>query len=342
MKKNLKVLTVFIICIAMILSFVDCKRSGDSYVAQVGSLKITQDEYTYFLWDIRSQLEANAGLQDDKLRKEFWESKDGNQTKEEYAKELALEKAREYKILFDKAKAAGCTLDKKEITEINNGIDNNLRNLGTGKKAEKAYEELYGLSVEKMKSISKDLRIAGNFYNSELTKIQVSEEEIKKHYDENLQSYQAVTVKHVLFLTVDENSNEALPQGKQEEAKKNAEDILDRVKAGEDIGSLVKQYSQDTASKDTGGEYTFIRGQMMKEFEDWSFSAKVGDVGLVKTQYGYHVIRLQKILDFNDVKEMVKADTTAVKYADSIELWKKDSKYSLKKNDKVYNGIKLT
>jgi len=54
-----------------------------------------------------------------------------------------------------------------------------------------------------------------------------------------------------------------LPIEKQEEAKKKAEEILLKVKAGEDFASLAKQYSEDPGSKDTGGEYTFSKGQMV-------------------------------------------------------------------------------
>jgi peptidyl-prolyl cis-trans isomerase D len=62
-----------------------------------------------------------------------------------------------------------------------------------------------------------------------------------------------------------------------------------------DFAALAKQYSQDPGSKDSGGELGwFSRGRMVKEFEDAAFALKVGEISHpVKSQYGYHVIRLE-------------------------------------------------
>ncbi|MDP4089284.1 MAG: peptidylprolyl isomerase, partial [Bacillota bacterium] len=187
-----------------------------------------------------------------------------------------------------------------------------------------------------------NMSIIQKFYADQQTNTKMTDEELKKFYNDNLTKYQQVNVRQVLFLTIDQTTQQPLSQEKQDAAKKNAEDILKRVKAGEDIAALAKQYSEDPGSKDNGGEYTFPKGQMVKEFEDWSFSAKVGDVGLVKTQYGYHVIKLEKILGYDDVKDTVKTDAVANKVGAQIEEWKKDTKYTLKKNDSVYNTIKVS
>lgn len=77
-------------------------------------------------------------------------------------------------------------------------------------------------------------------------------------------------------------------------AKSTAENLYNRVKNGEDINKLAVEYSQDPSAKQNKGNMGwFTKGAMVKEFEEASFNAKVGDiVGPVKTQFGYHVIKV--------------------------------------------------
>lgn len=80
------------------------------------------------------------------------------------------------------------------------------------------------------------------------------------------------------------------------EAKAKAEEILVKVKAGEDFATLAKQYSQDTTASAGGDLGFFAKGKMVSEFENAAFALKVGEVsGLVKTVYGYHIIKVTEI-----------------------------------------------
>ena len=77
--------------------------------------------------------------------------------------------------------------------------------------------------------------------------------------------------------------------------KKQAEDVLAKVKGGADFAALATKISEDEASAAQGGELKpFGRdGAMVKEFEDAAFALKPGETsGLVKSQFGYHIIRV--------------------------------------------------
>ncbi len=106
-----------------------------------------------------------------------------------------------------------------------------------------------------------------------------------------------VNVRHILFSTVDTSSGEALSEEEIAKAKTNADDALksfnDGDKTEDSFAALAADLSEDTGSSSNGGLYeNVLPGQMVSEFNDWCFDAnrKPGDVEIVETQYGYHVM----------------------------------------------------
>lgn len=127
----------------------------------------------------------------------------------------------------------------------------------------------------------------------------VEDKEVKEFYDKNLQEFisgEEVKVSHILVNT-------------EEEAKK----LLVRIKKGEDFSKLAKSFSKDPGSAGKGGELGFIkRRQMVPEFEQVAFSLKKGEISnLVKTQFGYHIIKVTarkegEKSDYANVKDTIK------------------------------------
>lgn len=108
---------------------------------------------------------------------------------------------------------------------------------------------------------------------------------------------QTVTARHILFQTKDQNSGNDLSEEEIAKKKTQAEDVLKKFnegdKAEDSFAALANEYNEDTGSSSNGGLYEHIYpGQMVTEFNDWVFDAnrKAGDVELVETDYGYHII----------------------------------------------------
>ena len=120
------------------------------------------------------------------------------------------------------------------------------------------------------------------------SRTQISPQDIERSYKDNQQQYstpEQVRASHILLKT----------EGKDEAAvKKQAEELLAKVKAGADFADLAKKHSQDETSAAKGGDLDFFgKGQMVPEFDKVAFALPPGQISdLVKTQYGYHIIKV--------------------------------------------------
>lgn len=79
-----------------------------------------------------------------------------------------------------------------------------------------------------------------------------------------------------------------------EKIKQTAEDVLKRVKAGEDFAELAKKYSADKLSAEKGGELDYMaKANLVAPYADAAFSLKKGETSdLVKSEFGYHIIQV--------------------------------------------------
>lgn len=95
---------------------------------------------------------------------------------------------------------------------------------------------------------------------------------------------------------------------KSNKKKKQAEDIKKQLDDGANFSNLAVKYSDDTESKESGGSLGYIvKGQMDKDFDKAAFKLKPDEISdVVKTNYGYHIIKANKESDFNKHKEELK------------------------------------
>ncbi|PRD54281.1 peptidylprolyl isomerase [Sphingobacterium gobiense] len=97
----------------------------------------------------------------------------------------------------------------------------------------------------------------------------------------------SVKASHILLNTTAE--------GGIDKAQAKADSIKRLVQQGESFSALAIQFSLDEGSKINGGDLgTFPRGQMVPEFDEAVFSGKTGDVVVVNSRFGTHIIRIEK------------------------------------------------
>lgn len=138
---------------------------------------------------------------------------------------------------------------------------------------------------------SKISKGALNFLNSanvgDVSEVIVDADGIKllRLLESRVGTEQFVKASHILF-NLDEG---------EEVAKQKAEEVLRRVRAGEDFNTVAEFESQDPTAKDNRGDLGwFGKGAMVTEFENAAFGGNTGSiVGPIKTSFGYHIIKIE-------------------------------------------------
>ena len=148
------------------------------------------------------------------------------------------------------------------------------------------------------------------YYDAEIEKLVPTAEELEAYFAEHEEDYAAagvtkdgkyVDVRHILITpeggTTDESGNTTYTDEEWAACEAKAQEILDAWLAGEatedSFAALANEHSTDPGSNTNGGLYEDVYvGQMVEPFETWCFDEArvVGDTGLVKTTYGYHVM----------------------------------------------------
>ena len=151
---------------------------------------------------------------------------------------------------------------------------------------------------------------ANGYYAQIAQSFEPTDEQLDDYFEEHAEGYAAsgitkdtklVNVRHILVYPEGADGTNLATQEFSEEAwaasEKKAQEILDQFLAGdkteESFAALANEYSEDPGSNTNGGLYENVsEGEMVAAFNDWCFDAarQVGDTGIVKTNYGYHVM----------------------------------------------------
>ncbi|OOG71804.1 peptidylprolyl isomerase [Flavobacterium sp. A45] len=124
----------------------------------------------------------------------------------------------------------------------------------------------------------------------------------------------------------------------KEEAKTKAEEILAQVTANPDSFLMLAFTSSDDSSAQQGGDLGyFAQNAMVKPFNDFVFNNGIGKVGLVETQFGYHIIKV------TDKQDGIRLATVAQKIeaseATSDKAFTQATKFEMDAADKDFNKV---
>ncbi|EJQ12739.1 peptidylprolyl isomerase [Bacillus cereus] len=217
----------------------------------------------------------------------------------------------------------------------------------TEKELSKELRQTYGKSTLSQMMLNKAL----------LDKYEVSDEEAKKQVDaakEQMGDKFEVALEQVGLKNEDELKEKMKPEIALEKAiratvtdkdvkdnhkpemkvshilvkdEKTAKEVKEKINNGEDFTALAKQYSEDTGSKEQGGEIAgFAPGQTVKEFEEAAYKLDAGQVSEpIKTSYGYHIIKVtdkKELKPFDEVKDTIRKDLEQQRLQDATGKWK--------------------
>ena len=126
----------------------------------------------------------------------------------------------------------------------------------------------------------------------------------------------SVKARHILFAYAGSQSASSEVTRTKEEARREAYRVLRLARAkGADFAELARTYS-DGPSKNRGGDLGFFRrGDMVEAFNDYAFAKSIGSIGVVETDFGYHIIEVQEkedvVLIASVVKKIVPSEATS-------------------------------
>lgn len=264
-------------------------NEGAETVLTVNGDAVAADEYSgYMLYNMQyyASMYAQMGLTD------LWSNKDMAKSLGASMPEAAEQQAIFARVVMQKFNELGLKLSYNEQKEMASVRRNSIAN--TTKDAYLNQIAQFGFSDQTYQNfmyISQCYQALNDYYFGENGVNTPSDEDIQKYYEDNY-----ITAKHILITTVDPASGET--KRTDEEAKKEAQSILDRINAGEDFDTLMNQYSEDTGLSNNPNGYTFTEGQMLTEFYDGAKALAEDEVSeLVKSSYGYHIIKRVKLDD---------------------------------------------
>lgn len=250
---------------------VSCSAKKESVskdvVAIVNGENITNADYKRVFDQVKAQIESNPQYTKDIWNQDYQGKKFLDVIKENVLNNLIAEK-----LLVQEAIKNNITVTDKEIEE--------------------EYQKEQQISKDITKEDVKNYLLINKLFDQYTKDLKLTEEELKKYYEENKNQFEVVKASHILV-----------------QDEKTAEDIYNRLMKGEDFATLAKEYSIDTATKDQGGDLgEFPHGVMVPEFDEAVFSLKKGEISKpVKTDYGYHIIKSEGITlkPFEEVKDSI-------------------------------------
>lgn len=287
---------------------------NDEVVITVNDQEIMLSEINFWTYYYKSMYEGSYGISD-------WDMEMGEGlTLEDAIKDTIKGVSIQGVVMEDLANEYGLELSEEKKQEYMNQASTIYESF------DPAVMEQYGFDLETIESVMHQTGLSELVFEEMTKDVEIDEEALQTAVEADptyidimnvgVDNYSdQVRARHILISTVDQATNQPLEADAIAAAKEKAEDLLERAKDGEDFATLATENTEDPGSKETGGEYTFGRGQMVPEFEEAAFNLEEGEISdLVATSYGYHIIKLEeKIPSTPEQIEQVEATLDSIR-----------------------------
>lgn len=223
-------------------------------------------------------------------------------------------------------------LDKKypsteeEDKEIENQISQLKENYPDEETLKTVLQQYFGVNdVEELEEMLR-LEYKRNEAVEDYIANNLTDKEIEKYYEKNI--YGEVKASHILIIpSASDDATEEEIEEAEKQAKKTSEEVIKKLKKGEDFAKLAKKYSQEEATATNGGDLGYFElDEMVEEFANAVKELDINEYTKepVKTSYGYHVILKTAQKDkpkLKNVKEDIKEKITLQKLNEDPTLY---------------------
>ena len=326
-----KLICVIITAFLSLSLLAGCSGSSGDVVVNVKNETVTEGELLFFIANTVEGItnQYMSGMTDEQ-KKEYWQTEIDGKKPTDYIRESALSELIHYTVLSQAAKDSGITVSDSEVnTQFSKSYDGDIVS---------KLKEDYGVSKASIKAVLRKQILREKYIDRVVSKeegFEPSEEDLNKLFNENY-----LKAKHILVMTVDPNTNQPLDEEKIKEKEKLAENILSRLKRGEDFDKLMNEYSEDSGLQAYPEGYVFTEGEMVTEFYEGTKALEINQISeLVPSTYGYHIIKRTELLpaDIKDKEETVR-QTYKNNYITSLTDSLK-SKYEISQDDAKINAV---
>lgn len=290
------------ICLFFAALFCGSVFAAETIVARVGSAPITEKE-----------LEAAIDIY---VPKGGFHGAVSKEKRDEYRKP-ALDWLIEKELLFQEAKRRGLKATSAEIDAV---VKFNEDRFGSKKAFRDALKSEGKTMPQFRNSIERETLISKLAGTEIVEKAAYSDEELKDYYEKNINKFKrpdSLHIWHILISAAPEMSDEE--RGKK---KALAQEVLAKIRAGEDFSSAADRHSED-AYRVKGGDMGYIhRGRLVEEVEDVAFSLKEGQVSdVIESIFGFHIIKAggrkeAETIGFDEAKSKLRMELEQKRYED--------------------------
>lgn len=301
-KFNVKKLLIITLISAVALGLFGCAKNTEGLVGEVNGEGITEEEFNMDYQVFQNLYEKQLG--DDALEQPGQDGK----TLGESLKDSILEKLIMEKLVAKESAEMNIAVTDEEVVEQ---MDSYITSMG----GQENFDEFLAsnkLTIEFFKANMKKELLVDKHKAEFLKGLKLTEDDAKKYFEENKENLVVLKASHILVAT-------------EEEGKA----ILERLNAGEDFATVATLESLDSVSAAKGGELGyFAKGNMIAEFEDAAFELEEGEISeLVKTEVGYHIIKLEERKDtFEELKDDIIDVLNEEQYIAKVEELRSDAK----------------